>query len=140
MKGNERKIADHDRKFIPVYDSCNRRVSGLQMRVGVYYGSIWAAGLDGRKIARKFRLRTPEGVPCGNLAEAKAARDLLVGAKQTAAPPAAGRKPGFSAARAHPAGGIRRLKPAQGDADLPDVDPLEHRQKNRLKPAFLPPV
>ena len=96
MKSNESKIGGHGRKFIPVYDSRNRRVSGLQTRAGVFYGSVWGAGADGKKTARKFRLLTPEGVPCGNLAEAKAARDLLQGAKQSEALPIAGRKPGFS--------------------------------------------
>lgn len=97
MQSNERKISGHGRKFIPVFDSRNRRVSGLQMRDGVFYGSIWGAGATGKKTARKFRLLTPEGEPCGNLAEAKAARDLLVGVKENpAALPVAGRKPGFS--------------------------------------------
>ena len=97
MKSNERKSGSHGRQFIPVLDSRNRRVSGLQMRSGVFYGSIWSYGVGGKKTARKFRLLTPEGVPCGNLDEAKAARDLLVGVKESPDKlPLAGRKPGFS--------------------------------------------
>ena len=96
MRINKSNIGGHGRKFIPVCDSRNRRVPGLQMRAGGFYGSVWDAGADGKKTARKFRQLTPEGVPCGNLAEAKAARDLLQGAKQSEALPVAGRKPGFS--------------------------------------------
>jgi len=95
MQGNEMKIS-HAGKFIGVRDSRNRRMPGLYTRNGRFYGLLWAAGLGEKKTARRFPLNDPAGVPCTNLAQAKAAFDLLRGARQEESLPMAGRKPGFS--------------------------------------------
>lgn len=95
MQGNEMKTS-HAVQFIAVRDSRNRRISGLYTRNGRFNGLLWAAGAGDKKIPRRFPLNDPAGVACTNLAQAKDAFDLLRGARQEAALPMAGRKPGFS--------------------------------------------
>lgn len=85
-------------QFIPVRDKNKRKIAGLSNRNGKFYGMLWVdIGNNERKTARRFPLLTPEGAPCANLTEAKAAYDLLRVARQDNALPLSGRKPSFSA-------------------------------------------
>ena len=79
-------------------DSRNRRVPGLYLRNGRFYGLLWAEGkTTGKKTARRFPLQNEAGEPCRSLVEAKEAFERLKGNRRENALPLAGRKPGFSA-------------------------------------------
>ncbi|MGB8353412.1 MAG: site-specific integrase [Chthoniobacteraceae bacterium] len=87
---------DHGAKFITVCDSRNRRVRGLQIRNGRYYGQLWIDRGDGKKTARRFPLANEEKAPVRNLQEAKEALEVLRNDRRENALPTAGRKPTFA--------------------------------------------
>ncbi|MDX2082073.1 MAG: site-specific integrase [Terrimicrobiaceae bacterium] len=72
---------NHRRDFIPAVDYRNRRIPGLYRRGERFYGLVWANCGSGRRESRRFRLTNPEGEPCSNVVEAKAALDVLRGKK-----------------------------------------------------------
>lgn len=86
----------HGAQFITVRDSRNRRVQGLQMRNGRYYGQLWVDRGDGKKTARRFPLITEEKAPVQTLQEAKKALEILRNDRRENALPTAGRKPNFA--------------------------------------------
>jgi integrase len=78
-----------------VTDSRNRRVPGLSIRNGRYYGQLWIERSDGRKAARRFPLMK-DLRPVATLAEAKEALEVLRHERRENALPTEGRKPSFA--------------------------------------------
>jgi len=85
----------HGAQFIGVYDSRNRRVSGLYTRNGRYYVQLWVTREDGKKTARKFPL-TKDDVAVTNLNEAREAADVLRNDRREKRLPTSGHKPEFA--------------------------------------------
>ena len=86
----------HASQFTPARDFRNRRIPGLYIRNGVYYGLLWAAGKDaGKKTARRFRLSDEDDKPCQTVDQAREALEVLKGNRRANALPTAGRKPIF---------------------------------------------
>jgi hypothetical protein len=97
VKGDE-SVSVHGGKFIPARDSRNRRVRGLSVRNGRYYGLLWTGGEDGgKKTSRRFPLSDESGETCTTLAHAKEAFERLRGSRRENTLPSGGRKPGFTA-------------------------------------------
>lgn len=96
MKSNETK-RKHDGQFIAARDSRNRKVPGLSIRNGRFYGTLWTESKSSaKKTARRFPLLDPDGEACRDLTSAKTAFDLLKGRRIENTLPLGGRKPGFS--------------------------------------------
>ena len=88
--------AKHGADFITVCDSRNRRVPGLQIRNGRYYGQLWVDRGDGKKTARRFPLVTEDKVPVQTLQEAKQALEIMRHERRENTLPTAGHKPTFA--------------------------------------------
>lgn len=89
---------EHGAQFIAARDSRNRRVAGLLVRNGRFYGRLWADRGDGRKTGRRFPLLDEKtGEPIRTLTAAKDALDALRENRRKNALPQAGHKPGFDA-------------------------------------------
>lgn len=80
-------------RFAPVFDARNRRVKHLETRNGVFWAQLWVDRGDGKKTARRFRLKTPEGRDVANLPEARAALELLRQDRREDRLPTMGAKP-----------------------------------------------
>ena len=77
MQDNEMK-SDHGAQFIAARDSRNRKIPGLQIRNGKYYGYLWTETESGKRTPRRFPLSNEgDGLPCSNIAEAKTALEIL---------------------------------------------------------------
>src|SRR5215471_9553081 len=63
-------------QFIPVRDSRNRRVPGLYLRHGRYYGQLWSDAGNGKKTARRFALKDGDNEPVRTPKEAREALDI----------------------------------------------------------------
>lgn len=87
----------HGPQFIGVRDSRNRRVPGLYVRNGLYYGQLWVDREDGRKTASKFALLDARGTSLTALVAAKEAMEVLSKIQRENALPATGHKPRLSA-------------------------------------------
>ncbi len=85
--------AAHRAQFTAVRDSRNRRVPGLYIRNGRYYGQLWVDRGNGKKTARRFPLLNDSGKPAGTLAEAKQAFEIKRHERRENALPSAGCKP-----------------------------------------------
>ena len=95
MESNDRK-SEHRGQFTAARDSRNRRISGLQVRNGKFYGYLLTENKSGKATPRRFALINAEaGQQCRNLAEAQAALEILRGDRRDNKLPAPGRKPGF---------------------------------------------
>jgi integrase len=101
VQGIENK-RDHGGQFTGVRDSRNRKIPGLYVRNGRFYGLLWAEGKEGgKKAARRFPLADEEtGESCTTLAQAKEALDILRGARRENKLPSPGQKPGFESWKA----------------------------------------
>jgi len=86
----------HGAQFIGVLDSRNRRIPGLYQRNGRFYAQLWVTRDDGHKTARKFPLLTPEGIPVGNLNQAKESAEVLRNDRREKKLPTSGHKPKFA--------------------------------------------
>lgn len=75
-----------------VRDSRNRRVPGLYVRNGRYYGQLWVEQ-DNKKTARRFPLLNEDGLPVSTLNEAKEAFEIKRHDRRENVLPSAGRKP-----------------------------------------------
>jgi len=80
-----------------VRDKNKRKISDLYERNGRFYAQLWVSRPDGGgKMAKSFPLMTPVGIACGNITEAKEARERLRTSRQEETLPLAGRKLKFS--------------------------------------------
>lgn len=59
MQSNERK-SDHRGQFTAAGDSRNRRIPGLQIRNGKFYGYLLTENKSGKAIPRRFALINSE--------------------------------------------------------------------------------
>lgn len=79
MQGIEMK-SDHGAQFIAARDSRNRKIPGLQIRNGKYYGYLWTETEAGKRTPRRFSLTNEgNGLPCPNIADAKTALEIFRG-------------------------------------------------------------
>lgn len=85
--------AAHRTQFTAVRDSRNRRVPGLYIRNGRYYGQLWVDRGNGKKTARRFPLLNDSEKPACTLAEAKQAFEIKRHERRENALPSAGCKP-----------------------------------------------
>ena len=100
MQDNEMK-SDHGAQFIAARDSRNRKIPGLQIRNGKYYGYLWTETESGKRTPRRFPLSNEgDGLPCSNIAEAKTALEILRDDRRENKLPAPGQKPGFTSWKA----------------------------------------
>ncbi|MFZ4777173.1 MAG: tyrosine-type recombinase/integrase [Terrimicrobiaceae bacterium] len=95
MQSND-KQCEHRGQFTAARDSRNRRIPGLQVRNGKFYGYLLTENKTGKPAPRRFPLiKTEDGQPCTNLTDAKLALEILRGERRENKLPAPGRKPGF---------------------------------------------
>ncbi len=87
--------AKHSAQFMAARDSRNRRISGLSIRNGRFYGVLWADRGDGRKTARRFPLLDESGEPIRTLSAAKDALEALKSNRHENKLPTGGQKPSF---------------------------------------------
>src|SRR5262249_49914233 len=80
-------------QFIPVRDSRNRRVAGLYLRHGRYYGQLWSDAGYGKKTARRFALRDGDNEPVRTLKEAREALEVKRHERRERRLPTPGHKP-----------------------------------------------
>ena len=90
------KPAAHAPQFTAVRDSRNRRVPGLYVRNGRYYGQLWVDRGNGKKTARRFPLLNDSGKPASTLAEAKQAFEIKRHERRENTLPTGGSKPLFA--------------------------------------------
>ncbi len=91
----------HAAQFIAARDSRNRKIPGLQIRNGKYYGYLWSETETGKRTPRRFPLCNEEdGLPCSNTVEAKVALDILKADRRDNKLPSSGRKPNFESWKA----------------------------------------
>lgn len=86
----------HSAKFTSARDSRNRRVPGLYLRNGRYYGQLWVDLGNGKKGPRRFPLVDGDNEPIRTLQAAKEAIDTKRHERRERKLPAIGRKPPFS--------------------------------------------
>lgn len=87
---------NHGAQFTGVRDSRNRRVPGLYVRNGRYYGQLWVDREDGSKTARKFPLLNADGEPVKALLDAKEAMEVLRNTRRENALPTTRHKPSLA--------------------------------------------
>jgi len=92
---NPDSAAKHSAQFMAARDSRNRRISGLSIRNGRFYGVLWADRGDGRKTARRFPLLDESGEPIRTLSAAKDALEALKSHRHENKLPTGGQKPSF---------------------------------------------
>ena len=80
-------------QFIPARDSRNRRVPGLYLRNGRYYGQLWSDVGNGKKTARRFALRDGDNEPVRTLKGAREALEVKRHERREQRLPTPGRKP-----------------------------------------------
>jgi integrase len=90
--------ARHAGQFTAVRDSRNRKVPGLQVRNGRFYGVLWTRKDDGRMGTRRFPLLDANREPCRTLTAAKEAFEIKKHERREGNLPADGRKPGMEKA------------------------------------------
>ena len=89
--------AKHGAQFIAARDSRNRRISGLSVRNGRFYATLWADRGDGQKTARRFPLLDGGGEPIRALPAAREGLVALKANRRENSLPAPGHKPSFEA-------------------------------------------
>jgi integrase len=96
--GNLHRLSglSHSAKFTSARDSRNRRVPGLYLRNGRYYGQLWVDLKNGKKGPRRFPLVDGDNEPIRTLQAAKDAIDTKRHERRERKLPAIGRKPLFS--------------------------------------------
>jgi integrase len=87
---------NHIAKFMPAYDSRNRRVPGLYLRNGRYYGQLWVDVGNGRNAARRFSLTDGDNRPIRTLHAAKEALETKRHERRENRLPSTGHKPAFA--------------------------------------------
>ena len=80
-------------QFIPVRDSRNRRIPGLYLRHGRYYGQLWSDAGNGKKTARRFALKDGDNEPVRTLKEAREALEIKRHERRERRLPTPGHKP-----------------------------------------------
>jgi len=88
--------ADHGAQFTPARDSRNRRVPGLYLRNGRYYGQLWVDLGNGKKGPRRFPLVDGDNQPVRGLVAAREALEIKRHERRENKLPTAGRKPLFA--------------------------------------------
>lgn len=83
------------RTWLPVLDSRRRKVKGLTLRGGVFYGLLWVPLPNGKKAARRFRLLDAQDRPVADLNAAKEALEILRHRRREDALPVRGLKISF---------------------------------------------
>ena len=81
--------------FLPVLDSRKRKVRGLYLRGGIYYGLVSCVLENGRKGPRRFRLLDAADRPVADLNAAKEALEVLRHKRREDTLPVAGSKMSF---------------------------------------------
>jgi hypothetical protein len=81
---------------MPANDSRNRRVPGLYIRNGRYYGQLWLDVGHGKKAPRRLALLDSNQQPARTLQAAKEALEIKRHERRTSALGSLGRKPLFS--------------------------------------------
>jgi integrase len=89
------KDTDHTAQFTPARDSRNRRVPGLYVRNGRYYGQLWVDLGTGKMGPRRFPLVDGDNQPIRTLAAAKEALEIKRHERRERKLPTVGRKPLF---------------------------------------------
>ena len=87
--------ANHRAQFIAARDSRNRRISGLYLRNGRYYGQLWVDLGNGKKTARRFALKDGDNEPVRTLQAAREALEIKRHERRADRLPTPGRKPLF---------------------------------------------
>src|SRR6266480_2511238 len=87
---------NHSAQFTPARDSRNRRVPGLYLRNGRYYGQLWVDLGNGKKGPRRFPLVDGDNQPVRALVAAKEALETKRHERRVDRLPTAGRKPLFA--------------------------------------------
>src|SRR5215470_5310146 len=80
-------------QFIPARDSRNRRIPGLYLRNGRYYGQLWSDAGNGKKTARRFALKDGDNEPVRTLKDAREALEVRRHDRREHRLPTPGRKP-----------------------------------------------
>ena len=80
-------------QFIPARDSRNRRIPGLYLRHGRYYGQLWSDAGNGKKTARRFALKDGDNEPVRTLKEAREALEIKRHERRERRLPTPGHKP-----------------------------------------------
>src|SRR2546423_12412006 len=86
---------NHRFQFIAARDSRNRRIPGLYLRHGRYYGQLWIAGENGKKTARRFALKDGDNEPVRTLQAAREALEIKRHERREDKLPTTGHKPLF---------------------------------------------
>lgn len=86
----------HRFQFIPARDSRNRRIPGLYLRHGRYYGQLWIDAGNGKKTARRFALKNKENEPVRTLPAAREALEIKRHERREDKLPTTGHKPRFA--------------------------------------------
>src|SRR5439155_3675271 len=87
---------NHSAQFTPAQDSRNRRVPGLYLRNGRYYGQLWLDLRNGKKGPRRFPLVDAANQPVRGLVAAREALEIKRHERRENKLPTAGRKPLFA--------------------------------------------
>src|SRR5436853_7560547 len=85
--------ANHRAQFTPARDSRNRRVPGLYIRNGRFYGQLWVELPNGRKGARRLPLLDEDNEPVRSLTAAKEALEIKRHERRARKLPPLARKP-----------------------------------------------
>lgn len=86
----------HRPQFIAARDSRNRRVPGLWIRNGRYYGQLWVDLGNGRSAPRRLPLCDEANQPARTLSAAKEALEIKRNERREQTLPTFGRKPRFA--------------------------------------------
>ena len=89
-------LQTHRAQFTPARDSRNRRVPGLYIRNGRFYGQLWVELPNGRKGARRLPLLDEDNEPVRSLTAAKEALEIKRHERRARKLPPMGRKPLFA--------------------------------------------
>jgi integrase len=87
---------NHRAEFTPARDSRNRRVPGLYLRNGRYYGQLWVDLGNGRKGPRRFPLVDGDNQPVRSVPAAKEALEIKRHERRENKLPSTGQKPLFA--------------------------------------------
>jgi integrase len=63
--------AGKNRNFSPVLDSRKRRIKGMSLRNGRFYGAVWQTSHTGEKSCRRFLLKDESGFPASCIRQAR---------------------------------------------------------------------